>query len=552
MRIHPIVRNTLVGALAVFVAPAAAEWQWSAPVVSVVSDETKDHPRAFLWVPPDCTRVRGVIVAQHNMIEEGILEHPALRKALAEIGFAAVWVTPAFDGNFNFDTGAGKHFDAMITALAEVSGYGELRHAPIVPIGHSAMASYPYHFAAWNPARCAAAISIKGTWPDFRYDKSPQWKDSDVDGVPLLFINGEYEDADGRAAKAAAFRARNPRSPLTMLADAGGGHFDYHDRVVAFIGAYLKKLADHRVPADAPLDAPVALKPIDPAATGWLYDRWRPKEGPRARPAPLAEYTGDAREAFWAFDGELAAAIVAYSAPSQGKKGQLVGYLQDGRIVEQNPKTHQQVTLKFLPIDDGLTFKLAGTFLDTVPEGRPVSWTRLAKDSPIGHAAGGEPVTIRRITGPVVQTAPDTFKIRFNRVGTNNTKRSNDVWFMATHPGDAEYKRAVQQASMRFPLTNKAGAAQSITFPPIGDQTAGAAPIDLKATSSASVPVYYYVREGPAEIDADRTLRFTAIPPRAKFPITVTVVAWQWGRSIDPKLQSAAPVEQQFLIGPGE
>jgi hypothetical protein len=44
------------------------------------------------------------------------------------------------------------------------------------------------------------------------------------------------------------------------------------------------------------------------------------------------------------------------------------------------------------------------------------------------------------------------------------------------------------------------------------------------------------------------TLTFTAIPPRAKFPVSVTVVAWQWGRSIDPPVQSANVVGRTFLI----
>jgi hypothetical protein len=43
-------------------------------------------------------------------------------------------------------------------------------------------------------------------------------------------------------------------------------------------------------------------------------------------------------------------------------------------------------------------------------------------------------------------------------------------------------------------------------------------------------------------------MHFTAIPRRARFPIEVTVVAWQWGRSIEPKLQSATPIERRFLI----
>lgn len=68
----------------------AAVWQWSVPVESVTSTENNDHPRAFLWIPPNCQRVRAVVVGQHNMIEEGILEHPAFRKALSETGMAPV------------------------------------------------------------------------------------------------------------------------------------------------------------------------------------------------------------------------------------------------------------------------------------------------------------------------------------------------------------------------------------------------------------------------------------------------------------------------------
>jgi len=36
--------------------------------------------------------------------------------------------------------------------------------------------------------------------------------------------------------------------------------------------------------------------------------------------------------------------------------------------------------------------------------------------------------------------------------------------------------------------------------------------------------------------------------PRAKFPVKVTVVAWQYGRVLEPKLKTAEPVEQTFSI----
>ena len=31
----------------------AAEWQWSVQISGIVSNETNDHPQAFLWIPSD-------------------------------------------------------------------------------------------------------------------------------------------------------------------------------------------------------------------------------------------------------------------------------------------------------------------------------------------------------------------------------------------------------------------------------------------------------------------------------------------------------------------
>src|SRR4051794_2258764 len=118
-------------------------------------------------------------------------------------------------------------------------------------------------------------------------------------------------------------------------------------------------------------------------------------------------------------------------------------------------------------------------------------------------------------------------------MGMDNKKRSNEIWLLASHPGDDTYKRAVQQSVLHFPLRNDQGADQHITFPEIPDQAAGPRSVTLNATSDSGAKVYYYVLAGPAELDGD-TLKLTPIPPRARFPVEVTVVAWQWGRSIDP------------------
>ncbi len=59
---------------------SCGQWQWSAPITSVTSTETNDHPRAYLYIPPTTHRVRAVVIGQHNMLEEGILEHPIVRR----------------------------------------------------------------------------------------------------------------------------------------------------------------------------------------------------------------------------------------------------------------------------------------------------------------------------------------------------------------------------------------------------------------------------------------------------------------------------------------
>ena len=68
----------------------------------------------------------------------------------------------------------------------------------------------------------------------------------------------------------------------------------------------------------------------------------------------------------------------------------------------------------------------------------------------------------------------------------------------------------------------------------------------LNAVSDCGLPVYYYVKEGPARITANNTLEFTPIPPRSRFPVKVTVVAWQYG--LKGKVQTAEPVERSFYI----
>lgn len=106
---------------------------------------------------------------------------------------------------------------------------------------------------------------------------------------------------------------------------------------------------------------------------------------------------------------------------------------------------------------------------------------------------------------------------------------------------------AVQQGEIIIPAKLKEGKVQTITFGRIPNQRKRKKALQLHATSDAGIPVQYYVLEGPAEMNGD-LLKFTPIPPKAKFPVKVTVVDWQYGQSTEPKVQTAEPVIRSFYI----
>ena len=110
----------------------AQVWQWSVRVEGFKHPEIKDNPTAFLWIPENCKKVKGVVLGMHNMIEEGILENTKFRQTMSDIGFATIWVTPGLDMVFDFNKGAGENFESMMRQLAEVSGYQEIATAPYV------------------------------------------------------------------------------------------------------------------------------------------------------------------------------------------------------------------------------------------------------------------------------------------------------------------------------------------------------------------------------------------------------------------------------------
>jgi len=576
-------------------APAfAQEWQWS---VGVHGGKDHKDTRAWLWIPPSCSKVRAVIVAQNNMEELSILENGRFRQRMGELGFAEVWISPMFDHIFNFAKGAGEAFaggmgagevfNRMMGDLADTSGYTELKYCPVVGVGHSAAASWPYYFAAWDPDRTLACISVSGQWPYVRHPAfSPDiWSpEQNIDYIPSLETMGEYEAADSWSAEGLKERVQHPFMPLSMLACPAEGHFAASQKKIDYIALFIKKAAEYRLPDYDPMKGPPKLRKIDPMRVGWLMDKWRYDQEPVAAPAPVDRYKGDKAAAFWFFDEEMVRATEQYESVYRRMQAPLLGYVQEGKIVAQH-NTHLQVHLRFIPGEDGISFFLKGDFLDTVPgeSPRPAMWTGLPVGARITHPDGepgrgriahpdgesgadvhGRAIRIDKVIGPFEKINDTLFRLALEK-SSEQAPRNYVLTFAAVWPGDGVYKPAVQQAEMVVPGVNEEGIEQHISFPVIPDKYVGGsgakyiggngakyiggdgAQVTLTAVSDASLPVYYYVLEGPAVIKGDK-LYITPLPSRARLPVKVTVVAWQYGRSVEPKVRTAAVVSRTFFI----
>ena len=514
----------------------AGEWQWSVTLDGFVSNETNRNPTAFLWIPADCMQIKAIIVGQHNMSEETLFDNPLFREKMQKLGIGFVWITPGIDQQWDVSKGTQQIFEKMMVSLADVSGYSELKNVPIVPIGHSAMATYPWNFAAWNPERTLAIISLHGDAPRTNLTgygrENLEWgRTRNIDGIPGLMIEGEYEWWEARVNPALAFRMMYPESCISFLCDAGRGHFDVADETAAYIALFLEKAINQRLTDEVTKDGKVKLNPVNPTK-GWLAERWHPDQKKRAKAAPYSQYKGDPHDAFWYFDREIAEATETRYTQSRGKKEQYLGFEQNGSLLTYDKKQHVRVQPRFNPEADGITFHLKAVCTDSLR-------TKLSDEH-----ADATPI-ISRICGPVEKVNDTTFIVSFYRMGMNNPRRTGDICLLASQTGDRKYKSAVQEVSIRIPYRNTEGQRQYILFPGLPDVKAESGFLSLKATSDCGLPVSYYIKEGPAEIEGDQIV-FTPIPPRSKFPVKVTVVAWQYG--IAGKVQTAEPVERSFYI----
>jgi hypothetical protein len=515
-------------------ASPAADWQFAIDVPGTKS-------KVFLWIPPACQKVRGIILGQQVILENKVLEDPIIRQAAADENLAIALICPGCLGYFDYKTQpVAKMLQDILDSLAKESGYDEIGQAPLLTIGHSGNGIFAWRIAYWNPARMIGVIGLHC----MSSEPPPLDPKASVDGVPILDISGQYEswghpdvplETHWRWLRGGLleFRGQSDDALMSELVDPGGCHFSSNEPLTRYMALFIRKAAEARLPATVPSDhaQPSTLREIAPES-GWLTDLTLLTPSEHA-PAPYHQYSGDPSLAFWHFDREMAVATENYRANAKGKRDQRITFVQDGK-----PLPAEWIeTLKFEPIGDGMTMKVDADFLSATPAGVA------GAGKPLGHAAGLIHFSlIGGWRGGGEQTGPDTFRIHPDHLGF-----SDNIMILAYQEGDHEYAWAEQPAQIEFPLKNTVGTPQKITFPAIADQPANTAAISLNATSDSVLPVEYYVLRGPAFVQGKK-LTFTQLPPRTRYPVEVTVVAYQWGRTIDSPVQTAEPVEMNFRL----
>lgn len=517
---------------------------------------------AYLWIPPQASRLNGAIVALSNMLERNWLEDSIIRACASKEHLAIIWVGPArqprgdrknVEISPDMDPKSCALLNKMFRDFAEVSGYMELANIPIIPMGHSAHGAFAWTATAWNPGRVIAAIAVKTV---------PLPPDLGFTDVPLCYMVGQTtewpEFRDGRSGdrdffwpvvrrSALDLRAKDPEQLISVVVDPGGGHFDWTERQAKFMALYIRKACVARLPrAGMKKHAKVnrwGLRPIQ-ATDGWLTDTGG-MQPDRFGAAGYNPYQGPKNKAYWFFDRELAQAAVAFEGDRKLRRKQMISFMQDGKALEVTSKgfaalDYLKLKTVRLPGDpNGFAFQLTPGYLSVVPE------QLKGAGQPLSHGTGK--VTFGKITGPVIQVGENTFKRRLDR------EAAGPIWIEAFKAGDSKYRHSVQPAQINLPATLKKGLTQQIDFPVLNNIAYKTRYVPLHGRSDAGLPVNYYVESGPAIVDElHQRLCITAIPARSRFPVKVTVTAYQWGKAVSPYYQTARPVTRTFYIAKPE
>ena len=529
-------------------------------------DGSKTSARAYLWVPEECRKLRGILVLCANVPEMMLAGHTEIRKVCRENDLGIVWCPGTF---FNFkrfgpdkklaNTESVAFLQQILDGLAVTSGYPELATVPWIPIGESAHLLMSDALVEAAPGRAIAGIWLKNphlpphdrTTPALViYGSAQEWAQDKPDTNKNTTFLDRWSSNASHYDSVLNERKSHPDWALTYTVDGQSGHFDCSERVVGMVAHYIDGVSKARLP----LDGSTNLRSID-LTKGYLAEI--PAPGHTAS-TPVAWGDATNRALPWFFDKESAEAAQALGGIDWKGKSQMPAFSDtNGTVmpfifngissiaINAQPKPYTNAATGVVtnaPVvltePDGITFHLKGVLLDKVPENF------------VGAGAGeklektpGEPV-IEWTSGCIEPLGNGTFRVNPDRNWPNQA-----TYLVVRQLGTAGVRGVAQPGGVSLREINSEGTAQKIIFEPIPDVKSGTESIPLKAASDSGLPVRFFVDAGPAVIQGDK-LVFTKIPANAKLPLTVTVGAWQFGRWAEPKIKKADIMKQSFKILP--
>ncbi len=500
---------------------------------------------AFLWIPPQAQQVRGVLFTGMSSAERELVKDAAVRRACREESLAIVFLQTGISS---------VNVQQVLDDFAAASGYQELSVAPLFFVGHSAGGPQAKAAAVAHRDRCFGVMQYRGGSPGIQANSLDP--DPVPPGVPAVMMLGQFDefgkvarDESGRenwengVVAMRTFRSADPRNLGCFVVEPGAGHFAWSDRSAAYFALYLRKAATLRIPDWSPdAKSPVMCRPID-ATRGWLTEL-PTRAAARHAPAPVAEYTGDPGAASWHFDREMAEATVAHHRGLVGRRDQFIRWLDPHTVKAGARFFFEEIAW----VGDGQTFEVRPRFAETYPrqyDGEGPIWAQAGQ--PVGKS--DQAIRVRPTGGPLVAVGPNAFRVQFDALAPVPGPKATA--FIAFVEGDDQWRYAEQVGIVRS-LVLTEGQEQAITFPALPDVNAGdanalATPIELNATSDSKLPVEYYVAHGPATIEHGK-LTLQELPRRARLPIEVKVVAYQFGRGVEPRVKPAPPVTRVLQV----
>lgn len=372
----------------------------------------EEGAKAYIRLPRGAAEVRAILYCHQNMTEEVLFRSRDFCKSMDSLGVAMAFIQRgSFD--WNVAEGCQERFEQIIREFARGTEHPEIEHAKIIPFGHSAQATFPWNFAAWNPERTLCVISYHGDAPRTNLcgygGANIEWgRTRNIDHIPALMIMGEYEWWEARLLPALAFRMMYPESRISFLCDAGRGHFDLCPQTQEYIAKFIAKSLENPRPEE-----------------GVYYSRWS---------ADGVE-SDDRHDKFWYHDEQMVDLTRARYKEHQGKKMQYVSARLNGEMLEYDSTKH----IKINAVSGEKRFTFEPLFVDS--ERRKIT----------KHHASTRPRVVL-ISGPAIQVDEYTFIYDDNYFGKDPKRMWTGITFCIEADGDAEYKPAVQEVNVQLRL----------------------------------------------------------------------------------------------------